>query len=96
MKTQYVTDDGKVFATKEDAEKYEAANDAGREVAVKEIIGKIEKIDAKIDALKEEIVKLLDEKDVLLKEWKNNYMTPEQKKTLDRIDNLFDYFFGKD
>lgn len=93
MKTQFVTDDGKVFATKEAAEQHEAAtNDKG---AVDEIVKKIEKIDEKINALKTEIGKLLDEKDALLEEWKQ-YMTPEQKKTIDTFESILNYFLGGD
>ena len=94
MKMQFVTDDGKVFATKEEAEKYEAATNNNK-VVVDEIIKKINKINEKISALKTEIVKLLDDKDALLKEWKE-YMTPEQKRTIDTMESIIDYLFGGD
>ena len=92
MKTQYITSDGKIFDVKDEAEKYEAElKQAGD--AKKILLDKIEAIDKKIDAVKEEGLKLIGEKNALLDEFKEKFMTPEQQKLADSIVSFFERIF---
>ena len=87
MKMQFVTDDGKVFGTREAAEAHETKLN-NKSAAFTEY-------KKKIDAINEKIERLLDEKEALLDEYKEKYMTPEQKRAMDRIDKMLNELFGR-
>ena len=92
MKTLYVTEDGKEFESKEKAVEYEANldNNASKKKAIME---QIERNNAAIEDLKDEIREILDKNDALLKEYKK-YLDPETKEKIDRVDRSFDLLFG--
>lgn len=92
MKTLYVTEDGKEFESKEKAAEYEANLDKNASKK-KAIMEQIERNNAAIEDLKDEIREILDKNDVLLKEYKK-YLDPETKEKIDRVDRLFDLLFG--
>ena len=92
MKILYVTEDGKEFESKEKATEYEANLDKNASKK-KAIMEQIERNNAAIEDLKDEIREILDKNDVLLKEYKK-YLDPETKEKIDRVDRLFDLLFG--
>ena len=96
MKTQYITSDGKIFDVKDEAEKYEASlNNDEVDEAFEEMKRKIREIDAKINALTDEIDKLYDEKETILKDWENEYLTSEQKDVVNTLVTAVKSFLGE-
>ncbi len=96
MKTQYITSDGKIFDVKDEAEKYEASlnNDAEVDKAFEEMKRKVGEINAKIDALTGEIDKLYDEKETILRNWENEYLTDEQRDVVNTLVTAVKSFLG--
>lgn len=96
MKVNYIADDGKVFTSREDALKYEAAQKSKKdknEEIKKELMNKIEKNNNTVDDYKKKIIALLDENDKLLEEYKK-YLDPDQQKTCDKINEFLSVLFG--
>ena len=91
MKTQFVADDGRVFSNKDEALKYEA-NKSSIDEGKKALMDEIEKIDQKIEALVAEVNKLDDTKNKLLDEYREKYLSENQKKLLDNLEKLADLF----
>ena len=85
MKTQFVTDDGKIFATEEAAKAHEDKARANNE-RVKQYVKRIEEIDMQIDKLEEERAKILAE-------WKKS-MPASTQKSIDTINSLYNLLFG--
>ncbi len=92
MKIVYVANDGKEFDSKDKAVEYEATL-SNSDLRKKEIMAEIEANNKAIDALKDEIAKILDENDELLEEYKQ-YLDPETKDRIERVDKLFKMIFG--
>ena len=85
MKTQFVTDDGKVFATAEAAKAHEDTTRANNE-KVKQYVKRIEEIDMQVEKLEEERTKILAE-------WKKSRPESTQK-SIDTINSLYNLLFG--
>ena len=91
MRTQFVTDDGKVFNNKETAMKHEdSLKNSDSAKAKKELIEKLKINNSKMDALNEELQKIAQENHKLIEEWYTKHATLEQREMFDKIDKFFD------
>ena len=96
MKVKYITDDGKVFTSRAEAEAYEVKlNQTDVEEKKKEIMKKIEANDKAIAELKEAAFKLLDENDALLAEFKS-LLPSDVQKDLDDFTKFIESLMDKD
>lgn len=96
MKAYFVTEDGKTFDTAESAEKYEAElknktlkNDAAK----KELIEKIKKNQDKVAELKKQVIKILDENDSLLEQYRS-LLDPEEQEFCSKVNDILNRIFG--
>lgn len=103
MKTQYVAEDGKIFVSEQDARDYEnkilKKDDENKTKLLKKVEENNDKIDnlySEIDKLEDKIVDLYKEIDKIQKEsfdlfeeYKDKYASPEMKKMMKRVDELF-------
>lgn len=94
MKIQFVTDDGKIFNTKEDAIAYETTR-SSYEKEKDEAMDKIKALDKQITDAKTELFALIDKKNELLDEWRDKYMDEDEKMAVDYLFDLLDAFSGK-
>ena len=94
MKIQYVTNDGKIFNTQEDAITYEMTR-SSYEKEKDEAMNKIKALDKQITDAKTELFALIDKKNELLDEWRDKYMDEDEKMAVDYLFDLLDALSGK-
>ena len=91
MKTQYVTNDGKIFVSKEAAEEYESRIKKADENKAK-MKEEIKKLEDKIDKLESEKNACIDQYIELSTKYIETYGTEEQIEVLEKLKIIKDYF----
>ena len=79
MRIQYVTEDGKVFATAKEAQDHDTE--------MKQTKDRIKKYTERIDEIEKEIAKLQEERENILVNWKKSMPAESQA----RIDSFIDF-----